>query len=506
MPPNLSGQATVTPPKKISKRNYDWKMIREQLTLKNFTIVSIVFMLIGLIPLIYPQNNIVSSFKGIFEIGIICFILAYFLYAVKCWGATRQICAVLMVTIPCLAYVLATSTISGSTTDIFFYLVIQFCFYAIISIILLYLSDKVETGIESYVLKKSRRSHHYFLPKLSYFIIGLLIVSLTLINIGSVSLFSDNSNTISQSISGSAKNSVSDSSISTNYISPQPVVILPTNRPTLSSLQTVATSVQETGLTARSFAYVLRGKSGTVNVNLYTSVYSEISSRLSPAACVRYNSDSSPCNDGEIRQYYLKYIDDSTQKKYLYSLVQSIKSRSSNKDDQARIAISLVQQIPYDYSRLYSSSFKMRSPYEVLYDNKGVCSEKTLLLAYLLKELGYGVVLFEFPSQSHMAIGIKSSNQYDFRDSGYAFVETAAPSIPTDSQGDYVGVGKLTSTPKIYTVSDGISFDSISEEYRDSQSFNQIEAMSKNSGGVLDQNYYNIWLAVVQKYGLKTSS
>ena len=131
---------------------------------------------------------------------------------------------------------------------------------------------------------------------------------------------------------------------------------------------------------------------------------------------------------------------------------------------------------------------------------------KILLLAYLLRELGYGVVLFEFPSQNHMAVGIKSPEPYDYQNSGYAFVETARPSILTDSQENYVGVGKLTSVPNIYAISDGISFDTISEEYRDAQSFIQIETMSKNSGGVFDQNYYYMWQSLVQKYGLKIGS
>jgi len=37
----------------------------------------------------------------------------------------------------------------------------------------------------------------------------------------------------------------------------------------------------------------------------------------------------------------------------------------------------------------------------VLYEDKGVCGEKSLLLAYLLRELGYGVVLFEFKPENH---------------------------------------------------------------------------------------------------------
>lgn len=198
--PNIPGQTPVTPPKKTPTRNYDWKKIWEQLTLKNFTTVSIFFILIGLIPIIYSQNNFISFFRGFFEIGIICFILAYFLYAVKCWGENNQGYGFLMVTIPLLVYFLTTSKIPELTTNILFYLFIQLCFYGILAVILLYISDKVKMGIESHLFRRTRRPHWYFIPKLSYVLAGFVIVSLLVINYGSISLLYDNSNTISQSL------------------------------------------------------------------------------------------------------------------------------------------------------------------------------------------------------------------------------------------------------------------------------------------------------------------
>jgi hypothetical protein len=102
-----------------------------------------------------------------------------------------------------------------------------------------------------------------------------------------------------------------------------------------------------------------------------------------------------------------------------------------------------------------------------------------------------------------MAIGIKTPVQYSYLNSGYAFVESANPAIPTDSQESYVGAGKLTSTPEILQISDGSSMTSISQEYKDAQTFIQIESMSKSSGGMLDQNSYMVWMSLVNKYGIK---
>ena len=215
-------------------------------------------------------------------------------------------------------------------------------------------------------------------------------------------------------------------------------------------------------------------------------------------------SNPSPCTSEEIRQYYLKYIDDPAQKSDLDVLVRQIESGTPVQDDRARIAISLVQNIPYDFNKLYEVSVpgQTRYPYQVLYDNAGVCEEKSLLLAYLLRQLGYGVAVFRFDAENHMAAGIQSPSAYAYKNSGYAFVETTSPSIVTDSEGDYSGVGHLTSNPEIIPISHGNSFTTVSEEYGDARRF--IQLMS--TGPVLDSVHYTEWTGLVQKYGLKPGS
>jgi hypothetical protein len=74
-----------------------------------------------------------------------------------------------------------------------------FCIYAIISIILLYVCDKGKKGIEWFVFKRSWRSNGYFYPKLSYSVIGVLVVSFLMVNYGGVAIFSDNMNNVLRS-------------------------------------------------------------------------------------------------------------------------------------------------------------------------------------------------------------------------------------------------------------------------------------------------------------------
>jgi hypothetical protein len=181
-------------------------------------------------------------------------------------------------------------------------------------------------------------------------------------------------------------------------------------------------------------------------------------------------------------------------------LVEEIQNITSNKDDQARIAISLVQNINYDWDGFKSGNTNGKYPYEVLYTCCGVCSEKSELLAYLLRGLGYEVVIFRFETESHDAVGIKCPQQYSYKDTGYCFVESTSPTIITDSSGDYVGVGKLTTTPEILKICDGNSFEGVSEEYNDAVTWNSI-----GNGKVLDEHNYNRWLSLVNKYGIKTT-
>ncbi len=100
-------------------------------------------------------------------------------------------------------------------------------------------------------------------------------------------------------------------------------------------------------------------------------------------------------------------------------------------DEMVELAVAFVQSIPYDDAKaeriLKGLEDPPRYPYEVLYEQKGVCSGKSFLLVSLLRELGYGSVLLEYEEAKHMAVGIKCPEEYSTYDSGYCYVETTNP-------------------------------------------------------------------------------
>jgi len=177
--------------------------------------------------------------------------------------------------------------------------------------------------------------------------------------------------------------------------------------------------------------------------------------------------------DPQRKDYVMERLNDVSKQKNLDSLVETIKDVTPKKEDQARIAISLVQHIPYDWEAFKNGDIHAKYPYEVLYTLSGVCGEKSELIIYLLRRLGFGTAYIIFPKENHAVAGIKCPKEYDFEDSGYCFVESTDPSIITDSKKSYKEVGKLSYSETII-VEDGDSFDSVGEEADDTNEWYKI--------------------------------
>ncbi len=191
--------------------------------------------------------------------------------------------------------------------------------------------------------------------------------------------------------------------------------------------------------------------------------------------------------------FKLMKIDNELQKNFLMPLVVEIQNLApDSREDQAKIAISLVQNIPYLEPEAVSVLFEgnllriSRFPYQVLYDLAGSCEGKSELLIFLLRELGYETSLFYYGEENHEAVGIKCPLENSLYGRGYCFVETTMPSPIAYSEGRYLGLlgsNKLLSNPEIIFINEGDSLGEGLEEYRDSfvltKIVNQIDAKGK---------------------------
>lgn len=125
------------------------------------------------------------------------------------------------------------------------------------------------------------------------------------------------------------------------------------------------------------------------------------------------------------RDFKLRNVEEKIQREAILPLVVEIQNLERSDKEQAEIVISLVQNIPYGQSNITENFYGQvvnhsRYPYEVLYDDEGICGERSELLALLLKELGYGVAIFYYGDENHEAVGIRC----DSEESGYCYIET----------------------------------------------------------------------------------
>ena len=195
------------------------------------------------------------------------------------------------------------------------------------------------------------------------------------------------------------------------------------------------------------------------------------------------------------------------QKFLLSPLVAKIQNIGKNGEDQVRIAVSIVQNIPWGISNNVDEFRGVvlnhsRASYEVLYDEEGICGEKSELLAFLLRDLGYGVALFYNQEENHESIGIKCPVEKSWRNSGYCFVETSGPAIISDISIPYANGLSLKSEPQVFVLSEGNSLGEDLYEYEDAEKIMDIRKSANGKGF-----FFNPWKffelkKLEKKYGL----
>ncbi|HLC78015.1 MAG TPA: hypothetical protein VJH92_02730 [Candidatus Nanoarchaeia archaeon] len=219
--------------------------------------------------------------------------------------------------------------------------------------------------------------------------------------------------------------------------------------------------------------YLLNENNHEINFKVYKGMYDLLSNE---SRFISYNGEEKPFRV----DFKFKKINEDYQRAYLSDLVVKIQNLDSDKINQARIAISLVQNIEFGESEKRTvigdnkSLSYSRYPYEVLYDGEGVCGEKSELLVSLLRDLGYGTALFYNKAENHEAVGIACPVEESYWNSGYCFVETSGPSIISDDEINFIGNVKLTSKPEIMFISPGISLPKNLEEYSDADELIKI--------------------------------
>jgi len=193
-----------------------------------------------------------------------------------------------------------------------------------------------------------------------------------------------------------------------------------------------------------------------------------------------------------LAQSYRAMVQDPAQDNlYAALLAEADKIRLQQKlsdDEYLELVAVYVQSLRYENQEQNPAKF----PIETVVDRAGDCDDKSLLLAGLLSRDGYPVALLLFGPESHMAVGV-GSDDYLYKNTGYAFVETTNFSfvgVPTDKLG-----GNLTlySDPVIIPISNGTKFFGSGSETRyihdmyvlSDQKIKELEPQVKSMGSDL---------------------
>ncbi len=176
-------------------------------------------------------------------------------------------------------------------------------------------------------------------------------------------------------------------------------------------------------LLKKNYIFKYKNKDEALSLNLSSSIFDSYKS--SPKV-FRYQVDSAPEDiQGEFYKLFLETKASDNSIEQIVSSLRHIAAANNLSDDElAELALSFVQYIPYDTAKASQLEPEPYYPYETLYLNRGVCSDKTFLAYQILQKLGYGVAIIDMPDINHSAIGIACEKKYSLENSGYCYGET----------------------------------------------------------------------------------
>ena len=184
------------------------------------------------------------------------------------------------------------------------------------------------------------------------------------------------------------------------------------------------------------------------------------------------------------REDYWNFVNDPRSNASVYLVTHLLTNISGNeglsKYEQVEFAIAFVQSLPYTYDNVSTPYDNYpRFPSETIYADGGDCEDTAILMAAILKKMGYGVSLLRMPH--HVATGVEcdpsdfnytvASYAYGGRD--YCYLETT---------GEHYRIGEL---PRDFSASDEVKviplLDSLQPDMYIDSSYRIVSAPSGSS-------------------------
>ena len=240
--------------------------------------------------------------------------------------------------------------------------------------------------------------------------------------------------------------------------------VINTNTTNTNTNNTSTEIISNYGEKIIKFTWKYNNKEYFLNQTFYDSLYNNY--KNSPKY-YSYSSDNPPVNLRE--SYYGVFLITKTGDTAISDLINSLKKIAQTEgfsdDEFLEFTMALVQYIPYDFSKNENSP--QNFPYETLYKNLGICSDKSFLALSILRYLGYGGAIFDYPDIKHSAVAVACSGESSYN-SGYCFIETT----------NYFPIGIFPSDLSSGQASSTIDWDNIFEQ----SSWGEVEIYQKSSG------------------------
>lgn len=195
---------------------------------------------------------------------------------------------------------------------------------------------------------------------------------------------------------------------------------LPTPTHTLVPTLTATPLSTDANSIYREYEWSYEGSDWTWTLTIPKSLY-EYFRGLSRASCSAKDCD------------YSVLVTNSNDDSYITSLVDKIKEAADKKGysewETINFAVTFVQSLPYTYDNVSTPYDNYpRYPIETLADNGGDCEDTAILMAAILDEMGYGVIMIYYPGL-HYAVGVLggegvSGTYFSHNGGEYYYLET----------------------------------------------------------------------------------
>jgi hypothetical protein len=165
------------------------------------------------------------------------------------------------------------------------------------------------------------------------------------------------------------------------------------------------------------------------------------------------------------KDFVFSYSEDGTMKDLANKIEALGVQNGLDQDQTLDLGACLLQSIPYDnvkaqkilgpdFTKYPISEVIPRYPYETLYDDTGICTDKTFLGAAVLGDMGYKTAIMTFDADKHMSLGVGVTGGYGSFGTSYGIMELTGTGflvgdVPELSTGVGLAINNFQTQPNV---------------------------------------------------------